>query len=113
MYFDTGYCERENTLLNKCKHLKMTLIHFKKRFYEKYILALNERLQHEVKKTNNHLILKITSIISLKEDKSRNKWRKAKIIKLSNGNDNLVQGVERFTTQELKERQKKLGDFLK
>ena len=51
----------------------MTLIHFKKRFYDKYILVLNERLQHEVKKTNNHVILKITSIILLKEDKSRNK----------------------------------------
>ena len=71
MYFDTGYYEQENTLLNKCKRMKMILIHFKKRFYEKYILALRERLQYEVKKTNNHLILKITNIVLLKEDKSR------------------------------------------
>ena len=71
MYFDTGYCEQENTLLNKCKQLKMTLIHFKKRFYDKHILALRERLQYKVEKTNNHLILKITNIVLLKEDKSR------------------------------------------
>ena len=45
MYFDTGYYEQENTLLNKCKQMKMILIHFEKRFYEKYILALRERLQ--------------------------------------------------------------------
>ena len=50
MYFDTGYCEQENTLLNKCKQLKMTLIHFKKRFYDKHILALRERLQYKVER---------------------------------------------------------------
>ena len=33
-----------------------------------------------------------------KEDKSRIKWRKGKIIKLLYGNDNLVQGVELLIT---------------
>ena len=42
MYFATEYCEQENTLLNKYKRLKMILSHFKKRFYDEYILALRE-----------------------------------------------------------------------
>ena len=43
MYFVTEYCEQDNTLLNKYKRLKMMLSHFKKRFYDEYILALRER----------------------------------------------------------------------
>ena len=43
MYFVTEYCEQDNILLNKYKRLKMMLNHFKKRFYDQYILALRER----------------------------------------------------------------------
>ena len=63
MYFVGEYCEQENTLLNKYKQLKMILSHFRKRFYDKYILALREGHQYKVKKTNNHPILKINDIV--------------------------------------------------
>ena len=49
----------------------MILSHFKKRFYDEYILPLRERHQYEVKRTNNHPILKINNIVLLKEDKPR------------------------------------------
>ena len=42
MYFVTGYCEQDNALLSKYKRLKMILSHFKKRFFDEYILALRE-----------------------------------------------------------------------
>ena len=83
------------------KRLKMMLSHFKKRLYDKYILAIRERNQYEVKKTNNHPILKINGIVLLKEDKPRIKWRKGKIIKLLYDNNNLARGVERLTTNRL------------
>ena len=73
MYFDSEYCEHENTLLNNYKRLKMILIYFKKMFYD------------EVKKTDNHPILKINNIVLINEDKPRIKWRKGKIIKLLYG----------------------------
>ena len=66
MYFVKEYCEKENTL-NKSKRLKMILSHFKKKFHDEYILALRERHQYKVIKTNNHLILKINDIVLLKE----------------------------------------------
>ena len=102
MYFVTEYCEQENTLLNEYKQLKMILSHFKKRFYGEYILPLRERHQDEAKKTNNHSILKVKDIVSLKEDKPRIKWRKVKIKKLLYGNDNLIRGAELLATQKLK-----------
>ena len=43
MYFDSEYCEQENNIFNRYKQLKMILCHFKKRFYDEYILALRER----------------------------------------------------------------------
>ena len=86
----------------------MILSHFKKRFFDEYILALRERHQYEVKKTNNHPILKINDIVLLKEDKPRIKWRKGKIIKLLYGNDNLVRGVELLITQKLKGKMEKI-----
>ena len=79
MYFVTEYCEQDNTLLNKFKRLKTMLSHFKKRFYDEYILSLRERHQYEVKKTNNHPILKINDIVLLKEGKPRIKWWKGKL----------------------------------
>ena len=39
--FVAEYCEHENTL-NKYKQLKMILRHFKKRFYDEYMLPLRE-----------------------------------------------------------------------
>ena len=108
MYFVTEYCEQDNALLSKYKRLKMILSHFKKRFFDEYILALRERHQYEVKKTNNHPILKINDIVLLKEDKPRIKWRKGKIIKLLYGNDNLVRGVEVLITQKLKGEMEKI-----
>ena len=42
MYFVIECCEQENTLLNKYKPLKMILSHFKKMFYDQYILALRD-----------------------------------------------------------------------
>ena len=38
MYFVTEYCEQDNALLSKYKRLKMILSHFKKRFFDEYIL---------------------------------------------------------------------------
>ena len=80
----------------------MILSHFKKRFYDEYIVPLKERHQYKVEKANNHLILKINDIILLKKDKPRIKLRKEKIIKLLYGNDNLVRAVELLTRQKLK-----------
>ena len=54
-------------------------------FYDEYIFALRERHQDEVKKTNNHPILKINNIVLINEDKLRIKWQKGKIIKLLYG----------------------------
>ena len=99
MYLDPEYDEQENSLLNKYKRLKMILSHFKKRFYDEYILALRERHQYEIKKTNNFPVLKINDIVLIKEDKPRIRWRKGKIIKLLHSNDNLIRGVELITTQ--------------
>ena len=62
-----------------------TLSHFKKSVYDEYILALRVRRQYDVKKTNNHPILKINDTVSLKEDQPRIKWRKGKTIMLSYG----------------------------
>ena len=101
MYFVKEYCGQQNTLLIKYKRLKIILSHFKKRFYDEYILALRERHQYEVKKTHNHPILKINDIVLLEKDKPRIKWWKGKIIKFYD-DDNLVRGVELFTTQKLK-----------
>ena len=42
IYFVTEYCEQDNALLSKYKRFKMILSHFKKRFFEEYILALRE-----------------------------------------------------------------------
>ena len=42
LFYVTEYCKQENTLLNKYKQLKMILSHFKKRFFEEYILVLRE-----------------------------------------------------------------------
>ena len=42
MYFVTEHCEQDNALLSKYKRFKMILSHFKKRFFEEYILALRE-----------------------------------------------------------------------
>ena len=42
MYFVTEYCEHDNALFSKYKRLKMILSHFKKRFFDEYILALRE-----------------------------------------------------------------------
>ena len=86
----------------------MILSHFKKRFFDEYILALRERHQYEVKKTNNHPVLKINDIVLLKKDKPRIKWRKGKIIKLLYGSDNLVRGVELLITQKLKGKMEKI-----
>ena len=74
MYLDPEYCEQGNTLLNKYKRLKIILSHFKKRFNDEYIFALRERHQYDVKKSNNHPILKINSIVLINEDKHRIKW---------------------------------------
>ena len=63
--------------------------------------------------TNNHPILKIDDIALLKEDKSRNKWWKGKIIKSLCGKDNLVRVAELLTTQTLKGMTKKLEDHFK
>ena len=90
MYFVTEYCEQDNALWSKYKQLKMILSHFKNNLFDEYILALREKHQYEVKKTNNHPILKISDMVPLKEDKPRMKWRKGKIKKLLFGNDNLV-----------------------
>ena len=90
----------------------MTITHFKKRFYDEYILALSVRHQQEVKKTNNNPILKINDIVLLKNDKRRIKWRKGKIIKLLYGNDHLVLGVE-LITQKLKRKIEKVEDLFK
>ena len=81
MYFVTEYFEQDNALLSKHKRLKMILSHFKKRLFDEYILALRGRHQYEVKKTNNHPILKMNDIVLIKEDKLRIKWRKGKITK--------------------------------
>ena len=43
MYFVTEHCEQDNALLSKYKRLKMILSHFKKRFFDEYILAVRER----------------------------------------------------------------------
>ena len=43
IYFVTEYCEQDNALLSKYKRFKMILSHFKKRFFEEYILALREK----------------------------------------------------------------------
>ena len=110
VHFVTQYCEQDNTLLNKYKRLKMMLSHSRKRFYDEYILALRERHQYEVKKTNNHPILKINDIVLLREDKPRIKWRRGKNIKLLYDNDNLVRGVELLTTQKLKGKMEKIED---
>ena len=45
--------------------VRVSLSHFKKRFYDEYILILRERHQYEVKKANNHPILKINDIVLL------------------------------------------------
>ena len=108
MYFVTEYCEQDNALLSKYKRLKMILSHFKKRFFDEYIFALRERHQYDVKKTNNHPMLKINDIFLLKEDKPRTKWRKGKIFKLLYGNDNLVRGVGLLITQKLKGKMEKI-----
>ena len=64
------YCEQDNTLLNKYKQLEMILSYFKKRFFDECILALRET-SVQIKKTNNHQILKTNNVVSLKEDKPR------------------------------------------
>ena len=73
-----------NGLLNILTDL-FTLSDFKKRVYDEYILALRVRRQYDVKKTNNHPILKINDTVLLKEDQPRIKWRKGKTIILSYG----------------------------
>ena len=47
--------------------MKMIESRVKKRFHEEYILALRERHQYEVRKTNNHLILKINDMFYQKK----------------------------------------------
>ena len=42
MYFVTEHCEQDDALLSKYKRLKMILSHFKKRFFDEYILAIRE-----------------------------------------------------------------------
>ena len=107
MYFVTEYCQQDNALLSKYKRLKMILSHFKKMFFDQYIH------QHEVKKTNNHPILKTNDIVLLKGHKPRIKWQKRKIIKLLYGNDNLARGEELLITQKLKRKMEKLEDHFK
>ena len=43
MYFVTEHCKQDNALLSKYERLKMILSHFKKRFFDEYVLALRER----------------------------------------------------------------------
>ena len=89
---------RENTAENtqqQYKRVKFIINHFNNRFYEEYILALQERHQYDVRKFNNESKLCVNDVVLIQEEnRPRVKWRKGKISKLPNSKDGLVRGVE-------------------
>ena len=75
--------------------MKLVLQKFFNRFEKEYILALKKRHIYDRKRYSNYDNDLINDVVLIKEDIApRMKWRKAKVVDVIRGRDNLTIGVE-------------------
>ena len=74
--------------------LKQVISHFKKRFYDEYIISLHERHCYDRSKSNNECKLQKDEVVLIKQNNvPRLKWHKGRICSFIHGNDKLIRGA--------------------
>ena len=80
---------------NSFQHMKLVLQKFFNRFEKEYILALKERHIYDKKRNSNYDDDLINDVVLFKEDITpRMNWRKAEVLNVIRGLNNLIKGVE-------------------
>ena len=80
---------------NIVQHHIVVTKHFKHRFINDHLTALQERHYYQNKRKSIKNNIKIGDVVLIKEEKnSRLKWQKGKITNLIKSKDGLVRGVE-------------------
>ena len=80
---------------NSFQHMKLVLQKFFNRFEKEYILVLKERHIYDKKRNSNYNNDLINDVVLIKEDITpRMNWRKAEVVNVIRGLNNLIKGPQ-------------------